>query len=65
MDFKNKIKGVILDMDGLMFDTEPFYHKSWAQAAAEQGVELGMDFFKGPGQKQCGFRIHSQTSYRE
>jgi beta-phosphoglucomutase-like phosphatase (HAD superfamily) len=34
------IKAVVLDMDGLMLDTEPIYRCSWQQASAELGFSL-------------------------
>ncbi len=34
------IRAVVLDMDGLMLDTEPIYKATWQQAA----LELGFDF---------------------
>lgn len=34
------IRGVILDMDGLMLDTEPIYKAAWQQAALELGFDL-------------------------
>jgi HAD superfamily hydrolase (TIGR01509 family) len=33
-------KGIIFDMDGLMFDTEPIYRKSMQQAAVELGYDI-------------------------
>lgn len=39
------ITAVIFDMDGLMFDTEPFYHYSWYEAAKVQGHQLPETFF--------------------
>ena len=36
--------GAIFDQDGLLFDTEKIYQRSWVQAAAEQGVEVPMSF---------------------
>lgn len=40
------IKAVIFDMDGLMFDTEPIYHRSWYEAAKELGYYLEKGFFR-------------------
>ena len=34
------IRAVVLDMDGLMLDTEPLYKASWQQACAELGFAL-------------------------
>ena len=34
------IRAVVLDMDGLMLDTEPIYKSAWQQAAAELGFDL-------------------------
>ena len=36
----SKIQGVIFDMDGLMFDTEPVWGSSWAPVCAEVGYEV-------------------------
>ena len=33
------ISGVIFDMDGLMFDTEPVWKSAWAPALAAYGLE--------------------------
>jgi HAD superfamily hydrolase (TIGR01509 family) len=35
-----KVDAVVLDMDGLMLDTEPVYKKSWQQASTELGYDL-------------------------
>lgn len=35
-----KIRAVVLDMDGLMLDTEPLYKVAWQQASRELGFEL-------------------------
>ena len=42
----NGFKAVIFDMDGLMFDTEPIYHRSWYEAAKELGYHLEKGFFR-------------------
>jgi sugar-phosphatase len=34
------IRAVVLDMDGLMLDTEPIYKAAWQQACAELGFDL-------------------------
>jgi len=35
-----KVSALVLDMDGLMLDTEPIYRASWQKAAAELGYEI-------------------------
>lgn len=35
-----RLAAVVLDMDGLMLDTEPIYRAAWQQAARELGYEL-------------------------
>ncbi len=39
-------RGVILDMDGLMLDTEPFYQRAWQEAVRRLGYELGDETFR-------------------
>jgi beta-phosphoglucomutase-like phosphatase (HAD superfamily) len=39
------IKAVVLDMDGLMLDTEPLYKAAWQQACAELGFDLNDQFY--------------------
>lgn len=34
------IQGVLFDMDGLMFDTEPISRDGWIEAGREMGVPL-------------------------
>ncbi len=38
------MKGVIFDMDGLLFDTEPIYRESWEILAPQFGVVHNPDF---------------------
>jgi HAD superfamily hydrolase (TIGR01509 family) len=38
-------EAVILDMDGLMLDTEPIYYISWQSAVAELGYEVSQEFY--------------------
>ena len=38
------LKGVIFDMDGLMFDTEQIWQKNWNKTAAEMGISLPEEF---------------------
>jgi beta-phosphoglucomutase-like phosphatase (HAD superfamily) len=38
--------GVILDMDGLMLDTGPFYQRAWQAAVRELGHELSDQTFR-------------------
>ncbi|WP_028865953.1 HAD family hydrolase [Psychromonas aquimarina] len=40
------IKAVLFDMDGLIFDTEGLYKKSWQHAVSEQGLELTDEYYK-------------------
>lgn len=40
-----KIKAVLFDMDGLIFDTETLYKKCWQQAAKEQNLILTDDLY--------------------
>ena len=40
-----KLAAVILDMDGLMLDTEPIYKSAWQSAADECGYVLEDDFY--------------------
>jgi beta-phosphoglucomutase-like phosphatase (HAD superfamily) len=35
------VVAIIVDMDGLMVDTEPLYKVAWQQAASELGHDLG------------------------
>lgn len=39
-----KAKGVIFDMDGVLFDTERIFQGFWKDIAAERGIDLGEDF---------------------
>lgn len=39
-----KIKGVIFDMDGLMFDTERLSAGIWAEVGKEFGLDIGEEF---------------------
>jgi beta-phosphoglucomutase len=45
MTLTTKIAAVILDMDGLMLDTEPIYKSAWQSAAVECGYSLDDDFY--------------------
>lgn len=40
-----RIQAVVLDMDGLMLDTESIYKRAWQNAAAECGYILDDDFY--------------------
>ncbi|MDO5338189.1 MAG: hypothetical protein Q4E89_12215 [Eubacteriales bacterium] len=37
-------KGVIFDMDGLLFDAERIYQQTWRETAAERNINPGNDF---------------------
>ncbi len=39
-------KGVIFDMDGLLFDTEAVWQRNWSRAAADMGIDLPEAFRK-------------------
>lgn len=45
MPLANKISAVILDMDGLMLDTESIYKLAWQKAATEVGFDLDDDYY--------------------
>ena len=51
-----KMRGVIFDMDGLMFDTEAIYAEGWKELAGEKGHSLPADFFL----RMCGRTITGQ-----
>ncbi len=34
------VRGLVLDMDGTMLDTEPLYKRAWQGASAELGYPL-------------------------
>ncbi len=42
---KTRVQAVILDMDGLMIDTESIYKRAWQNAAAEFGYILDDGFY--------------------
>lgn len=52
-----KCKGVIFDMDGLLFDTEKVFQETWQELAKEQGIVLKDGFVRAvsgtSGQKMC------------
>jgi HAD superfamily hydrolase (TIGR01509 family) len=41
-----RVQAVVLDMDGLMIDTETIYKRAWQNAAAECGYTLDDDFYR-------------------
>lgn len=45
MESTNGIAAVVLDMDGLMLDTETIYKRAWQNAATECGYTLDDDFY--------------------
>ena len=45
MALTTSIAAVILDMDGLMLDTESIYKRAWQSASAECGYSLDDDFY--------------------
>ncbi|MGL6314798.1 HAD family hydrolase [Vibrio sp. WXL103] len=40
------IKAVLFDMDGLIFDSESLYKRSWQFAASEQGLVISEDLYQ-------------------
>jgi beta-phosphoglucomutase len=40
-----KIRAVLLDLDGLMIDSEPIYRLAWQSAAADLGYDLSDGFY--------------------
>jgi beta-phosphoglucomutase-like phosphatase (HAD superfamily) len=43
---RTRVQAVVLDMDGLMIDTESIYKRAWQNAAAEFGYILDDDFYR-------------------
>jgi HAD superfamily hydrolase (TIGR01509 family) len=43
---RTRVQAVVLDMDGLMIDTESIYKRAWQNAAAECGYVLDDDFYR-------------------
>lgn len=41
------IRCVLFDMDGVLINTEPLHFRIWQQVAAENGVSLNYDHYKG------------------
>ncbi|MGX7197050.1 HAD family hydrolase [Enterococcus olivae] len=42
----NNLQGVIFDMDGLIFDTEPLYYRSTKEIADELSIAYDMDVYR-------------------
>src|SRR5688500_3405907 len=42
---RHEIAAVVLDMDGLMLDSEPLYKRAWQAASAELGHDLDDGFY--------------------
>lgn len=45
MELKNKIKAVIFDMDGVLFDTESLYLKSWTKVFKKYGYTMEKEIY--------------------
>lgn len=45
MEIKNKIKAVIFDMDGVLFDTESLYLKSWIKVFEKYGYTMKKEIY--------------------
>lgn len=45
MESNLQIRGFLLDMDGLLLDTEKVSHRSWMQAEAETGFQMPAGFY--------------------
>lgn len=45
MDLRSRLRAIIFDMDGLMFDTERIAQKAWQQAAHDFGYEFPSEAF--------------------
>lgn len=41
----HRVRAVIFDQDGLMFDTERLSVKAWSEVGSRYGVSVGDDFF--------------------
>lgn len=42
-----KIRAILFDMDGLMFDTERIHERAWIRVGKEAGLEFNEDFLSG------------------
>lgn len=58
-----KCKGVIFDMDGLLFDTERVYQQTWQEIAEKMGVELGSGFLKAISGTNGDYMCHVIKQY--
>lgn len=45
MDIKNKIEAIIFDMDGVLFDTESLYLKSWIKVFKKYGYTMEKEIY--------------------
>jgi HAD superfamily hydrolase (TIGR01509 family) len=43
------MKGIIFDMDGVLFDTEAIWQRCWVAEGKRHGIDLGMDFRREVG----------------
>lgn len=51
----NNIKGLLFDMDGVLFDTERVYLNTWIKVFHEYGYEMSRDVYisvMGAGRKE-------------
>lgn len=53
------IKGVVFDMDGLMFDTEKIVFRNWSIVMKENNYDYNMDIYK----KTLGFAMPKRKSF--
>lgn len=61
------IQAVLFDMDGLIFDTESVYKRSWQYAAAEQQLSISDDFYQqfiGVQDKECEHLLAEKYQHR-
>ena len=58
------IRAVLLDMDGLMLDSEPVYRRAWQSAAAGLGYELSDEFYLALSGYCCSRRCRFHRGFR-